>query len=158
MATTLHITIDGLSRCLCPFLDSAILSSTRSPRAFIRRPRITNNRAQSRFHTSSSTSASPVISRRVYDKLSAWTIGEINESLKSAPAGNENPFEITSFRVDYLISQRLEKPSLIHYNALVRINAYARLGSAAVVEELMEDMKEHGIQPNSEFYHNVLQV
>jgi hypothetical protein len=60
--------------------------------------------------------------------------------------------------VEYLVSKRGEKPALIHYNALIRANADAEYGSAAVVRALLAEMKESGIGADAGLYHGVLQV
>jgi hypothetical protein len=59
--------------------------------------------------------------------------------------------------VEYLVTFR-EKPALIHYDSLIRANADAENGSAAVVRDLLVEMKQEGIGPDSGLYHGVLQV
>lgn len=60
--------------------------------------------------------------------------------------------------VTYLIRNRGEQPSLVHYDALIRANADADLGSADVVRFLLQEMKDLGIGADSGLYHGVLQV
>jgi hypothetical protein len=60
--------------------------------------------------------------------------------------------------VQYLVTTRREKPSLIHYDALIRANSDAAYGSAEVVKGLLQEMKESGIAGDAGLYHGVLQV
>jgi hypothetical protein len=60
--------------------------------------------------------------------------------------------------VEYLVTTRREKPSLIHYDALIRANSDAAYGSAEVVKGLLQEMKESGIAGDAGLYHGVLQV
>ena len=70
----------------------------------------------------------------------------------------EGGFDLVTDLVEYLIKVRGEKPSLIHYDSLIRINADASKGSAVSVRSLLEEMKEEGIGPDSGAYHNALKV
>ncbi|KUJ17029.1 uncharacterized protein LY89DRAFT_585556 [Mollisia scopiformis] len=60
--------------------------------------------------------------------------------------------------VTYLLEDRGEKPSLVHYDALIRANAVAEYGGADVVKHLLQEMKELGIGADNGLYHGVLQV
>jgi hypothetical protein len=60
--------------------------------------------------------------------------------------------------VDYLITSRREKPSLPLYNALIRANADASHGSADAVANLLREVKDENIVPDSNLYHSTLQV
>jgi pentatricopeptide repeat protein len=60
--------------------------------------------------------------------------------------------------VEYLITERGEEPALVHYHALIRINADAEHGSAEAVERLLKEMKEEGIGADSGLYHAALQA
>lgn len=60
--------------------------------------------------------------------------------------------------VEYLVTSRGEKPSLLHYDALIRANSDAAYGSAKVVRGLLQEMKDSGILGDSGLYHGVLQV
>jgi hypothetical protein len=60
--------------------------------------------------------------------------------------------------VEYLVTTRREKPSLIHYDALIRANSDAAYGSAEVVKGLLQEMKESSIAGDAGLYHGVLQV
>lgn len=58
--------------------------------------------------------------------------------------------------VQYLIEVRHEKPSLRHFDALIRANADPQHGSAEVVEELLREMDKEGITGDSGLYHGVM--
>lgn len=60
--------------------------------------------------------------------------------------------------VQYLIEDRGERPSLRHFDALIRANADAEKGSAEVVEGLLREMEREGIIGDSGLYHGVLMV
>ncbi|KAI9745819.1 MAG: hypothetical protein M1818_000500 [Claussenomyces sp. TS43310] len=60
--------------------------------------------------------------------------------------------------VRYLIKARGEKPTSLHYDALLRANSDAALGSATAVADLLQDMKDLGIAPDSGLYHSALQA
>ncbi|CZT43709.1 uncharacterized protein RSE6_03783 [Rhynchosporium secalis] len=60
--------------------------------------------------------------------------------------------------VEYLIKVRGEKPALIHYDSLIRVNASALLGSAVAIRNLLNEMKEHTIAPDSGLFHGALQA
>lgn len=84
-------------------------------------------------------------------------ISHLHERLRHL-ASLEDTYERIASLVEYLIVERGEKPALIHYDALIRANASAEQGSAAVVEDLLKEMREEGINPDSGLYHAVLQV
>lgn len=58
--------------------------------------------------------------------------------------------------MQHLIEVRHEKPSLRHFDALIRANADAQHGSAEVVEELLREMEKEGIIGDSGLYHGVM--
>lgn len=58
--------------------------------------------------------------------------------------------------VQHLIEVRHEKPSLRHFDALIRANADPQHGSAEVVEELLREMDKEGIIRDSGLYHGVM--
>lgn len=60
--------------------------------------------------------------------------------------------------VEYLVTTRGEKPSLLHYDALIRANSDAAYGSVEVVRGLLREMKESRILGDAGLYHGVLQV
>lgn len=173
LSTTIRVPLDGLSRCLCPLLDSTILSSHRR----IRRPILSARRPHINIQA---TAASRLCQRRGYNgqtaaykaatkntasftpnedpELTDLPIEQLHDRLRWSPHEAEDAYKKTTSLVHYLITERGEKPSLIHYNALISINADAQLGSAAVVEELLAEMKEQQINADSGLYHNVLQV
>lgn len=60
--------------------------------------------------------------------------------------------------VQLLITDKGEKLSLFHYDALIRANADAAHGSVDAVKVLLQEMKEEGISGDAGLYHAVLQV
>ena len=58
--------------------------------------------------------------------------------------------------VQHLIEVRHEKPSLRHFDALIRANADPQHGSAELVEELLREMDQEGIIGDSGLYHGVM--
>lgn len=176
-----RIPIDGLWRCLCPSMDAISQSlSSRSlpalrnvsllPHTGSRkhsRPRI---RAQ-HFHASprvridvKEPRAPPIRNQPVkepteWEKLDQIPIVHLNDHLRHLTT-EQGAYHKIADLVEYLISPkgRGEKPALNHYDALIRANADAENGSAAVVARLLKEMRLFGISPDSELYHGVLQV
>ncbi len=58
--------------------------------------------------------------------------------------------------VDYLITERGQKPILLYYDALIRANADATHGSAKVVGRLLDEMKELNIEGDAALFQAVL--
>ncbi|KAE9363568.1 hypothetical protein N431DRAFT_550372 [Stipitochalara longipes BDJ] len=81
----------------------------------------------------------------------------LHEKLRSLSMEQESYHKITEL-VEYLIRDRGEKPALIHYDALIRANSDAEFGSAQVVRDLLDEMKEDEIVADSGLYHGVLRV
>jgi hypothetical protein len=96
-------------------------------------------------------------SKSPHATLDELTISELHDSLRHLNAENGAYKKIADL-VEYLIDKREEKPSLLHYDALIRANADASYGSADAVANLLEEMKEAGIVADSGLYHSVLQV
>lgn len=92
-----------------------------------------------------------------YASLEEVPISELHDLLRTLRT-TEGAFEEISSLVSYLVKVRGEEPCLFYYDALVKANADAENGSAAIVEGLMVEMGETGVLPDSEFYHSVLQV
>lgn len=173
-STTIRIPIDGLSQCLCPLIDSIALSSRRRiPKPAIsatRRPCIANRAPptsrlfQRRGYYGQAAALDIATGNPIFTspneavELNDLPITQIHERLRRAPHEQEDAYKKTAALVHHLIVERGEKPSLIHYNALISVNADAQLGSAAVVEELLAEMKEQKISADSILFHNVLQV
>ena len=72
--------------------------------------------------------------------------------------GEEGKYEEIVELVEHLILVRGEKPSLVHYDALITANSDAEHGSVDTVKALLNEMREEGISGNSSLYHNVLRV
>ncbi|KAL3418305.1 pentatricopeptide repeat protein [Phlyctema vagabunda] len=60
--------------------------------------------------------------------------------------------------VRYLIEIRGEEPTLAHYDALIRANADPEMGSITHVVQLLTEMEQAKIGPDSSLYHGVMQV
>lgn len=60
--------------------------------------------------------------------------------------------------VRHLVKERNQKPCLLYYDSLIRVNADAAYGSAETVNQLLQDMARHGIVGDSSLFHSVLQV
>lgn len=59
---------------------------------------------------------------------------------------------------EYLVKERRERPSLQIYEALILSNVHHEHGAAWRVAELLEEMKEEGLQPDAGTCHSVLKV
>jgi len=70
----------------------------------------------------------------------------------------EGAFEEITKLVEWMLTVAGEKPSLVHYEALIRANADAENGSVEAVKLLLKEMKEEGIESDSQLCHAVLQV
>jgi hypothetical protein len=89
--------------------------------------------------------------------LNEVPVAQLHDTLRTLKT-EENAYEKVQELVAHLIKERGEKPSLLHYDALIRANTDARNGSAAVVADLLKDMKDDGIDADAALYHGVLQV
>lgn len=92
-----------------------------------------------------------------YASLDDVPIAQLHETLRDIRTENGAYKKIVEL-VTYLIKNRGEKPSLLHYDALIRANADAGYGSAEIVAHLLREMKQEGIVPDSGLYHSALQV
>jgi hypothetical protein len=92
-----------------------------------------------------------------YNSLDDVPIAQLHETLRNIRTENGAYNRIVEL-VTYLIKNRGEKPSLLHYDALIRANADAGRGSADIVAHLLREMKQEGIVPDSGLYHSTLQV
>lgn len=70
----------------------------------------------------------------------------------------EGAFDDIAELVRYLRIERGEKPSLLHYEALLRTNVDAEHGEAGAVRRLLEEVREKGLVPDSELLHSALLV
>lgn len=91
------------------------------------------------------------------ERLKDVPIAKLHDNLKYL-TGRKGAYNDIVELVEYLVTVREEKIGLIHFDALVRANSDAKLGSAKVVERLLLQMKEAGIVGDSAFYHGVLLV
>lgn len=64
----------------------------------------------------------------------------------------------TEYLVNFLLKNRLKRPSQDMFSALILANADPANGSAAKVEALLEEMEDEGIELHSGLYHDVLKV
>jgi pentatricopeptide repeat protein len=92
-----------------------------------------------------------------YTTLGDIPLAHLHERLRQSKSGDEEYHRIVEL-VEHLITERGESPALIHYDALIRANVDADNGSAEIVERLLGEMKEEGINADSGLYHTVLQV
>ena len=92
-----------------------------------------------------------------YASLDDVPISQLHETLRDIRTENGAYNKIVEL-VAYLIKNRGEKPSLLHYDALVRANADAAHGSADIVAHLLREVKQEGLVPDSGLYHSALQV
>lgn len=143
------------------------------PRKFSKRPLLKNKKLptclRNRPFSTTTTASLPVLSipRSRYNKTKTNTLKPINlEKLKNEEIHErlrelkteEGAYTQIAEAVEYLVKVRLEKPALIHYDALIAANADAENGSVEVVRTLLDEMKELGIGADSGLYHTVLQV
>lgn len=96
----------------------------------------------------------PLPDSAVWDKIPTVHLHNRLRSLTTT----KNAYSKISQLVAYLIRVRGEQPALKHYDALIRANADAELGSAKVVRHLLQEMKISGIGADSGLYHGILQV
>lgn len=92
-----------------------------------------------------------------YASLDDVPIAQLHETLRNIRTENGAYNKIVDL-VMYLVKNRGEKPSLLHYDALIRANADAGHGSAEIVAHLLSEMTQKGIVPDSGLYHSALQV
>ena len=92
-----------------------------------------------------------------YASLDDVPLAHLHQRLRQTLSDDQEYYRVVEL-VEYLITERGEKPALIHYDALIRINVDAEKGSAEVVENLLKDMKEESVGADSGLYHAVLQV
>jgi hypothetical protein len=181
-----RLTIDGLWRALCPSFDAVSLSRLNNPlRSPGIRPYTTivkstlpqvhkssparhfhNSVAQQRRHgvqahkdSTNAESVLPLICgvEKEYKSLDEVPILELHDALRQLKV-SKDPYVKISNLVEYLVGVRGEKPSLVHYDALIFANADPERGSAEVIGKLFMEMKQEGIVPDSGFYHSALHV
>jgi len=178
MASRARIPIDGLSRCLCPAIDSFL-----PPRSFH-----TPGAGRKRTHTQHQTRAvhtnppeNPPNSSTPNPKLNPkpkhpictvdldnHTQRGFSSALATAPLGalyktlhdarnSEGQARRIRLLVRWLVERRRQRPNVMLYEALVVAN-WATLGSAGEVKGLWEEMRRVGLQATGRFYYAVLRV
>jgi hypothetical protein len=192
-----RVPVDGLWRCLCPSIDSIILSSKSRTLPSIlprwhslqsRSPALPRLRTRPFHGTSRGHKTSDEVGNLRFESVSSIsrsgsrkpTLGYFRPSNGGPPAtSSANKDDIPSPQlhdrlrqmvteegryhdiaelVEYLVTTRGEKPSLLHYDALIRANSDAAYGSVEVVRGLLQEMKESHILGDAGLYHGVLQV
>lgn len=94
-----------------------------------------------------------------YTSLDDVSIKQLHEYLGNIRMQkNGGGYKKTAELVAYLVKERGEKPSVLHYDALIRANADASFGAADDIGNLLRELKEEGIVPDSGLYHSALQV
>lgn len=176
-----RIAIDGLWRSLCPSFDA--IAAPPSLRLALTCTSFERTKRLSKSVSCRSIHCSKKLRLQEQDDA-AVTFGRIKPSKTSGPVKNASPahaglddvpvrelydtlhnvgaedraYKRITDLVDYLITSRGEKPSLILYDALIRANADASHGSANAVANLLREVKEANIVPDSNLYHSALQV
>jgi len=183
----MHVTrvaIDGLWRCLCPSFDAIsaaqLIGSVRSASTRKRHyapKKLANRILCSSIHSGSKlslpeydvaaraarciktfkTSSAVETCSPPYASLDDVPVRELYDTLRNI-GSEDGAYKSITDLVDYLITSRGERPSLILYDALIRANADASHGSADVVANLLREVKEEKIVPDSNLYHSALQV
>jgi len=92
-----------------------------------------------------------------YGSLDEVPITELHDTLRNIGTKN-GAYKSIADLVEYIITSRGEKPSLLLYDALVRANADASHGSAKAIATLLQEVKDEKIVPDSNLYHSALQV
>jgi len=92
-----------------------------------------------------------------YACLDEVSITELHDTLRNIGT-KDGTYKSIADLVEYMITSRGEKPSLPLYDALIRVNADASHGSADAVANLLWEVKEEKIVPDSNLYHSALQV
>jgi hypothetical protein len=179
-----RIAIDGLWRCLCPSFEAIAAYQLIGPLwQASTRPRLYPNKRSSRSVLSRSINSRTKVRledqddttlavRRIkpsktpsaitkssapYASLNDVPVRELYDTIRNIETKDGAYKSITDL-VDYLITSRKEKPSLPLYDALIRANADASHGSADAVANLLREVKDENIVPDSNLYHSALQV
>lgn len=161
-----RILVDGLSRCLCPSINTIIATS---PVLFVRKtkelhyahansqkPQYGIRRVSTLPHAQRNVQHADLTSQRrqAYDR---HTREELHSRLLVLKEQHGSFLELAEL-VEYLITKRHEKPSAIHYGALIAANCDAQHGSADVVRTLLLEMKQYKIGVDASISHSILQV
>ncbi len=174
-----RLVVDGLWRCLCPSIDSIVTAQLRRPviQPCKGRKRLKSTISSLELYRNTSRTIhtetpSPVRTQGVVRRLiqqKEHTTPAVYQSIHDAPIwyldrdlarikAQEGKYIQIVNLIKHLVEERGEKPSLLHYDALICANADAERGSAEAVRTLFTEMKDKGIVPNAELYHNMLKV
>ncbi|RKF75891.1 Pentatricopeptide repeat-containing protein, chloroplastic [Golovinomyces cichoracearum] len=88
--------------------------------------------------------------------LEEYATDELYELALNLESGKPAAFYRIYNIVEHLISIRGEKPSSLHYAALIRANASAAWGSAETIKDLLVEMDEICLTKDPRVYHNAL--
>ncbi|KAL2061906.1 hypothetical protein VTL71DRAFT_7284 [Oculimacula yallundae] len=94
---------------------------------------------------------------RQHEEWSGLSIPQLHDVLRKKRMERRTYTEVAEL-VEYLINIRGEKPALIHYDSLIRVNADAMLGSAVSIRNLLKDMEQSAVAPDSGLFHGALQA
>ncbi|KAH7313160.1 pentatricopeptide repeat protein-like protein [Rhexocercosporidium sp. MPI-PUGE-AT-0058] len=145
-------TVEGVS------LDGEPLSRTPAYHApFTHPPSSQTPRIRSISRLSQGQGQRQKLMERFEEECEGLSITQVHDLLRKKRT-ERRAYDKVATLVEYLIRVRGERPALIHYDSLIRVNADAMQGSAASVRMLLEDMKEFAIAPDSGLYHGALQA
>ncbi|RKF62175.1 Pentatricopeptide repeat-containing protein, chloroplastic [Erysiphe neolycopersici] len=88
--------------------------------------------------------------------LDDYAIRELHDLVLNIDLEKSETSNVIYHIVDHLITVRKERPSSLHYAALIRANVSAYWGSAESVKELLAEMDKLGIVKDSQVYHYAL--
>lgn len=177
------LAIDPLWQCLCPSWSSAsLLRATRAVSRSRRAPEQRQCLRQSTWTRPSHNATTAHHDIRIYSTASFQPLQQTQSKNRaaahletkhdanleheetrllygrlriSAAEGQTNAcFNIA----EYLVKERKERPNVQLYNALILSNTHHELGAAWRVHDLLEEMREAGLQPDIGTCHAVLKV
>ena len=173
MGAAPRVVVDGLWRCLCPSIDTALFSkSLLAPRYFIhanglqrRPPWVRQTRAA---HTDADTQQPIPNRKKSYSSTDVYYMSklrhlptkalyEVLQKLRGQQLHGNQPIRIRRV-VRYLIEDRGEKPNIFLYEALVVANWDSKLGSADELVRIWNEMRAANIPPSQRFLHAALKV
>ena len=180
--------IDGLWRCLCPILATATVNSRRSfskARLFDRITKI--RRTGTAPYSTQRVVSKPCIPQRetirslggaipIVPRPTSLQRRDYNGSQIRHPrrltrqaeidalyeelhiSNRRGKYEWTTSNIRKLVEDHHQEPSLRLYIPLILSNTDSRNGSAAAIEEILEEMGHENIIPDSATYHAILKV
>jgi hypothetical protein len=182
-----RLTVDGLWRTLCPSFDALLIFRLSAPlRSPSTRPCPRNatptlqhprrcpparllhgstllqtrpgTHVQNWKFSGAKTKSSQIVDGNdAYKSLEDVPTTELHNVLRQLRTSGNAYGKIVNV-VEYLVAIRGERPSLIHYDALIFANADPQRGSAEVVAQLWLEMEQEGIVPDSGLHHSALHV